>query len=64
MQAHAAGGLLMQELVALTMTYLKATTDPSATDDDLTEALEALQAHMVAVGNTPEQVEYWTGYAL
>jgi hypothetical protein len=54
----------MNELIALTMTYLKATTDPSATDDDLMDALEALQAHMVAVGNAPEQVEYWCGYVL
>lgn len=64
MQAHAAGGLLIQELVALTMTYLKATTDPAATDDDLIGALEALEAHMMATGNTPEQVEYWCGYVL
>jgi hypothetical protein len=54
----------MNELIALTMAYLKATTDPSASDEDIIAALEALEAHMVAVGNTPEQVEYWCGYAL
>ena len=54
----------MNELIALTMTFLKATTDPSASDNDAMEALEALQAHMVAVGNTPEQVQYWCGYVL
>ena len=45
------------------MIYLKATTDPSATDDAM-EALEALQAHMVAVGNMPDQVVYWCGFVL
>ena len=54
----------MNELIALTMTFLKATTDPSASDNDAMEALEELQAHMVAVGVLPEQVEYWCGYVL
>jgi len=46
------------------MAYLKATTDPSASDDDLMDAEKALRAHMVFAGNTPEQVEYWSGYVL
>ena len=54
----------MNELIALTMTFLKTTTDPSSDDDDAMEALEALQAHMASAGNRPEQVEHWTGYVL
>ena len=54
----------MNELMQLTMIYLKAITDPSASDDDLIDALEALEAYMMATGNTPEQVEYWCGYVL
>ena len=38
----------MKELTALTMAYLRATTDPSSDDGDAMAALEALQAHMVS----------------
>jgi hypothetical protein len=38
-QTRHAGTALMNELIALTMTYLKTTTDPSASDDDAMEAL-------------------------
>ena len=54
----------MNDLIALTMAYLKATTDPSASDGDLMDAEKALREHMVSAGNTPEQVEYWCGYVL